>query len=229
MRGNNSYCFIILTCEKYKNTRVEWQKQTFLKNFFLDSSHPNYEIEKNNAYYYISWEDDIKNHIYGWNTADDYNACPLKYVKFIKNMDMEEYDWYIFIDDDTFINVNTIKELLAKYDSNKYITIGSELIELSNLFYHPGGAGVIMSNTIYKEMREFVRSFPEEMLLVSEYGDVCLGFWINHIIKEQIGINKFNGTLHKGEDELEYFYSFHYLKSKEDFLFYDYIADKFIK
>ena len=65
--------FIILTCEKYINTRLNWQLKTSLK-----------EIPKKDIYA-ISCKMGKESYIYGWDTEDDYDSLAMKYYMFIKS------------------------------------------------------------------------------------------------------------------------------------------------
>ena len=89
-------CYIILTCQQNVDTKVFWQKTHMFKN-----------TDMNNVFF-ISCKNDIKNNIYGWNTIDDYNSPVIKYIAFFKNMALN-YDYYYFIDDDTFVNFTNLK------------------------------------------------------------------------------------------------------------------------
>ena len=54
-------------------------------------------------------------------------------IDFFKNMNIENlYDWYIFIDDDTFVFHNRLIKLLENYNSNENYYIGKilDLIKL---------------------------------------------------------------------------------------------------
>ena len=95
-------CYIILTCEKYIDTRVNWQSATCFKY-----------INNKDCYYLSCKPVNCKKNIYGWYTKDDYTSCPDKYIAFFKNLDLV-YDWYVFIDDDTFIFPDRLQKFLSK-------------------------------------------------------------------------------------------------------------------
>lgn len=67
----SNICYIILTCEKYLPTRATWQRENCFK--YTNSSN----------LYYLSCKPG-SNSVYGWNTTDDYNSCPLKYIEFFR-------------------------------------------------------------------------------------------------------------------------------------------------
>ncbi len=201
-------CYIILTCEPYLETRVKWQNDTFLKS-----------VDKADVYF-ISCKNKEPN-IYGWNTPDNYEACPIKYIKFFKNM-LIDYDWYCFIDDDTFLNIKNLHNLLQKYNSEESLYIGSSCRGYNPPFYMSGGAGFVLSKSLYLKLLNFIRNTEDNILLQSIYGDLSVGLWIKNI--ENVifcNNNNFHPVKHSNENELQDFISFHYLKSFEDFEFYN--------
>ena len=96
-------CYIIKTCDKYLENRVVYQANTFIK-----------DIDINDIYYLTSKPDISKRH-FGWNTNDSYEHLTWKITNFFYNMNIDEYDWYIFIDDDTFVFVNRLKNFLKTH------------------------------------------------------------------------------------------------------------------
>jgi hypothetical protein len=61
-------CYIISTCNKYLDTRVSYQMQTFLKY-----------INKNDIYYLTSVAN-LERRQFGWNTMDDSKNITWKYM-----------------------------------------------------------------------------------------------------------------------------------------------------
>ena len=95
-------CYIISTCDKYLNTRVKYQMETMFKN-----------VNRENIYYLTS-QPNVEKRQFGWNCMDDFDNIPWKYIHFIYNMEIQDkYDWYIFIDDDTFVFENRLLNLLS--------------------------------------------------------------------------------------------------------------------
>jgi len=83
--------------------------------------------------------------------TDDYLSCiqKLKSV-FIRDWS-EDYDWYFFADDDTFIHTPNLKNFLAaKSTTDRVIYSGCE----NNLF---GGSGMILNRETYKSLSKFIR------------------------------------------------------------------------
>jgi hypothetical protein len=228
-------CYIILTCEKYIPTRVEWQLSSFFQN-----------IDKKNVYY-LSCKNS-REYIYGWNTDDSYEGCPIKYIEFFRNMILD-YDWYVFIDDDTFINTKKLEKFVMNFnpslsfymgcftndkefgleyrkaysnDKGNYIKYNNEH---HNFYSCSGGAGIIMSNNIYKQLIDYVRNTPIENLYFNHNGDVTLAHWVTKLNDiNYIQVNTLYTDKHKNQEELQNFISFHYLKTQEDFEYYNNIT-----
>lgn len=163
-------CYIVLTCEKYIPTRVKWQKETCFKNVPF------------NDCYFLSCKRSGEN-IYGWNTADDYPSCIIKYIKFFQNMDLD-YDWYMFIDDDSFVFPNKVNQYLARFDKRIPLYIGAMWSHIENLRFMSGGAGFFLSKSTYKMLRTFLMNDVNASLREKQAphnGDVSMGVWIREI------------------------------------------------
>jgi hypothetical protein len=201
-------CYIVLTCEKYLPTRIEWQNSTFFQ-----------KVDKKDIFF-ISCKSSGEN-VYGWNTEDDYQSCPIKYIKFFMNMEID-YDWYIFIDDDTYMNTTNLTKYLKNYDPTKKYYIGSSRFDKWRVKYMSGGAGFCLSKSLYNSITEYIRSKNNMQELYFNFnGDVTLGSWVNHIPDVlYVHENRFYAQKHKSENQLFEFISFHYLNTKEDFEFY---------
>ena len=210
-------CYIILTCEKYLDTRSKWQRE----NCFSTISQ--------NDYYFLSCKPS-KNSVYGWNTIDTYDSCPLKYIEFFKNMDLN-YDWYVFIDDDAFVFPDRMYNTLEKFDKTQSYYIGCKMGHLLNLEFMSGGAGFVLSNKAYNLVKNYIRN--TDMLTVQKcrvemnHGDVSMGQWVHNIneLKQNSiqlkndGIS-FSYNPHENDYWLHKCETFHYLKTEEQYKFY---------
>lgn len=88
--------FVILTCDKYIETRVNTIKNTWGKDndiVFLTDSNLN-----------------INNFI-GYDTPKNYDGIYFKYLNFFKNYDFTKKNYYFFTDDDTFVNLKNLEKL----------------------------------------------------------------------------------------------------------------------
>ena len=219
-------CYIISTCNKYLETRVKFQMETMLKN-----------VNREDIYYLTS-KPDIENRQFGWYSMDDTQNITWKYIHFIYNMNID-YDWYIFIDDDTFVYENRLKNLLTKYNSNENYYIGNELDHIKNEFclYMSGGAGYAISKSLYAYITDYVRKIgvneaysPLINLREQWCDDLCIGIWIQEIAKTNkvIQLNNvlFYIGIHKNESQLTDAITFHKVITKEQYDFYTSISEK---
>ena len=222
-------CYIISTCDKYLDTRVKYQMETMLIN-----------VNKDDIYYLTS-KPDIENRQFGWYCMDDEKNITWKYIHFIFNMNIKEYDWYIFIDDDTFVYEKRLLNLLTKYNSNENYYIGHELDHIKNDFclYMSGGAGYAISNSLYKLIYNHVRNTGINNSYEHWCDDLCIGLWINKLKKEhqihQIHNKLFYIGLHNNDSELQTAITIHKVITKEQYDFYsstvenDTLLEKVIK
>jgi len=212
-------CYIISTCNKYLDTRVKHQMETMLNN-----------VNKEDIYYLTS-KPDIENRQFGWYCMDDEKNITWKYIHFIFNMNIQQYDWYIFIDDDTFVFENRLKNLLLNYDSNKNYYIGHELDHIKRDFclYMSGGAGYAISNSLYKVIYNYVKNTGINNSYEHWCDDLCIGLWIDKLKKEfpiiQIDNKLFHLGLHDHDSDLQTAITIHKVMTKEQYDFYSSIKD----
>lgn len=204
-------CYIISTCDKYLDTRVKCQMETMLKN-----------VNKEDIYYLTS-KPDPNNCQYGWYTIDDAQNITWKYIHFIYNMDILHYDWYIFIDDDTFVFQSRLQKLLSTYDPKQCYYIGKELDHIKNDFclYMSGGAGYAISKPLYSLIVNYVKRTGINLSFKHWCDDLCIGLWIQELKKEN-KINQINNDLfHVGmEADLNTAITIHKVTSKEQYAYY---------
>jgi len=208
-------CYIISTCDKYLNTRVKYQMDTFLSN-----------VDKNDIYYLTS-KSNIEKRQFGWNCMDDEKNISWKYIHFIYNMNkILNYDWFIFIDDDTFIFIDKLKNYLKQYDKNDLFYIGNELDHIQKEFclYMSGGAGYCISNSLYKILYNYVRDKGVNESYKHWCDDLCIGLWINELKKDytinQIDNKYFLIDPHKNENELNNAITVHRVMTEKPNRFY---------
>jgi len=175
--------------------------------------------------YYLTSKPDIENRQFGWYCMDDEKNITWKYIHFIYNMNVD-YDWYIFIDDDTFVYEKRLLNLLTKYNSNENYYIGHELDHIKNDFclYMSGGAGYAISNTLYKLIYNYVRNTGINNSYEHWCDDLCIGLWINKLKKDhkinQIHNKLFYIGLHNNDSELQTAITIHKVMTKEQYDFY---------
>ena len=135
--------------ERVNNILYTWGKETTNIIFFSDHEDPNKKIIKTTI---------------SENTGQ-YNSCPEKIFYRLKQIKQNNiFDWYIFVDDDTFVNVKNVITFLQKAD--KTCSYGSR----ANWGHPQGGAGFFISNItidriILKNLSEYiVTRFSDELI-----------------------------------------------------------------
>jgi hypothetical protein len=218
-------CYIISTCDKYLETRVKYQMDTMLKN-----------VDRQDIFY-LTTKPNIENRQFGWYCMDDIQNITWKYIHFIYNMNILDYDWYIFIDDDTFVFKNRLETLLSLYNPNECYYIGKELDHIKNDYciYMSGGAGYAISNGLYKLINNYLKNIGINNSYKHWCDDLCIGLWIQEIKKDndvkQINNNLFNTGLQNDDSELKTAITIHKVITKELYDFYSSIDSdvKFIE
>lgn len=208
-------CYIISTCDKYLDTRVKYQMETFLS-----------DIDKNDIFYLTS-KSNIEKRYFGWNCMDDEKNISWKYIHFFYNMTtILNYDWYIFIDDDTFVFIDRLKQLLKNYDKSSLYYIGNELDHIKQEFclYMSGGGGYAISNGLYKILHKYVIETGINNSYKHWCDELCIGLWINEM-KEKHNINQIDNKNflidpHKNEYELNNAITIHRTMTEEANKFY---------
>ena len=168
------FCYIISTCDKYLDNRVKFQMESsFLKDVPTDDI------------YYLTSKPNVKDRQFGWNCLDTFETITWKYIHFIYNMELPQYDWYIFIDDDTFVFKNRLYNLLHQHKPDECYYIGKELDHIKRDFglYMSGGAGYAISNGLYKLIYSHVRNTGINLSFKHWCDDLCIGLWIQEIAK----------------------------------------------
>ena len=214
------FCYIISTCNKYIDTRVKYQMETMLKNV------------NNEDIFYLTSTPNIEQRQFGWYTMDHVENITWKYIYFIHNMNISNYDWYIFIDDDTFVFEKRLQNLLSQYDSNECYYIGKELNHITSTFcsYMSGGGGYAISNRLYSHIVSYIKqkgineSYYSIINTEFQPDDLCMGMWIQDIAKEnkinKINNDLFNMELHKDFHEIHTAITFHKVTTKEQYELY---------
>lgn len=189
--------FIVLTCDMYLNTRVVSQRQTFLKNqkrtFLTDSSEYN--------------SDDV----IGYDTPKNYDGIQDKYISFFKNYKFID-DYYFFIDDDTFVNVEKMRlldlpsnkvrfcifrqsyldqngmDIKGNYTGYPMYKISGQNTQLP-LSYPSGGSGFIVSRETCLSIQTLLNSLSYDDIPKSGHSDVTVGFWLRSCDVDMIKVD----------------------------------------
>lgn len=204
---------VILNCEKKPKSLLESVRNTWGKHIdYIVLGDPSQRGDN-----FLSYPEVVEN---------DYNSVWIKYLAFFKRHDFTK-DWYLFCDDDTFVDVNKIKNLLSKYDPRKNICIFSKCVlnkdgtdmygnqtgflmntikgeEAFLPVIHPaGGAGFILSKKTVELIKGYLKN--NSKIGYCYKADVAFAFWINKVYPEYIHNDMLFGNNPK-----------HYNHTKED-------------
>lgn len=195
MSNNLLYCVLHTQLQKsrIKNIKETWGKD---KNLIFYSDY-----------------NDLNNNIFKVSNRTDYASGQEKQINVftLLNYILDSYEWYIFCDNDTFINTNLLEKKIYDLNTEKVHgrVINSWPVD-KNLYYVSGGAGFIMHNSLVKKI------FPKlKQNYDIEYSDVSLG--IN--LKEMKIDLEDNDSFHPREPEfynikdnnIKNYISFHYV------------------
>ena len=174
IKNNIKICYVILSCDAYKNTRNQWQKNTWIKNI---------ENDPNSDYYFLYANMGENRHCVGWGTSDDYESCPVKYKEFIKHKDLFNFDYIFFCDDDTYVFHNRLKNYLSNFDKTKKLIIGRHGLFEDKIVFMSGGGGFALSSDLYKYVQQYIQN-EYDTIPILRPSDVTMGLWIQ-ILKEK--------------------------------------------
>jgi hypothetical protein len=126
----------------------------------------------------------------------------------------KNYDWFLFCDNDTFVNTKLMSEKISDFDEN--IVYGQELNTYhsdKSLYYVSGGAGKLISNKILQLIKGNV---PNRK---TTYADVTLGYALRELnipIQDYPLFKSQPPEFYKINDsDVQNFITFHYIKTTE--------------
>jgi len=147
---------------------------------------------------------------------NDYASAEIKQINIINDLPKEylNYDWYLFCDDDTFINTSLLLSKINTFDTEEVI---GQVIQCwqpdTTLSYLSGGAGFLMSNKILKSIKGRIPNYN------SGYSDVTMGlFYRENNIKikhSELFMSQNPGFYNVDDNNISKFISFHYIKDYE--------------
>jgi hypothetical protein len=166
--------------------------------------------------FYSDHEDKEKN-IIKVSDRKDYWGLEEKHINMFKILSAEylNYDWYFFCDDDTFVNTKKMTEFLDECDTNcVYGCLINCYPNMKDLFYHSGGAGVLIHRKILDIVSKNINTKN------TNFADVTLGIFL----KENKITMKHDDRFHS---EMPFSYglkfndaanniTFHHIKTKEE-------------
>jgi|AP86_3_1055499.scaffolds.fasta_scaffold07009_2 hypothetical protein len=208
-------CFVLSTknySDRIKNIRRTWAKDI-------------------DTVFYSDHDDPINNVIKVSNKSDYYSA-PIKQVNILNyikelsdgddNLLLDEYDWFFFVDDDTFVNKKKLEEYIQKLDVNKVYgsIITSENDSINPVYvnkvidldvqYPQGGAGFLVSSNVIRKIDKF-----KEYKVY--HSDVAAGMNFHHNKVECVDVPILNRetpeTYGHTEEEIVGMISYHNIKT----------------
>lgn len=162
---------------------------------------------------FYSDHEDSENNVIRVCDRSDYISCQIKAIKILHllNAKMNNYDWYFFCDNDTFVNTNKLYEYAQDADIN---SIHGQIINCwpsdPTLSYPSGGAGYLMSNSVLKFLSD--ASYNDTI-----YGDVSIGLNIRRKNIPMVDPSLFHSQKKEyygiNEDQVKDNITFHYINS----------------
>ncbi|KAM6974279.1 LOW QUALITY PROTEIN: glycoprotein-N-acetylgalactosamine 3-beta-galactosyltransferase 1 [Tautogolabrus adspersus] len=96
----------------------------------------------------------------------------IRAFQYIHKHHLDEADWFLKADDDTFVVVEHLRYLLSKFDTEEPLYLGRRFAPFIKQGYNAGGAGYVLS----KEALRFIRGFDTgECAHSSKIEDKALG------------------------------------------------------
>ena len=201
--------YIILTCEKYLNSRCDFVRRTWLR-----------DLEESDGYLFLSSVEDASRNIVGYNTNDTYEYATMKFVELFKNYAIGDYDYVFFCDDDTFVRTERLKSKIAELGNfDCYGRIGrveyNPVLVGNNKNYFPitypsGGAGFLITKEIFLKLKDYISLSDHPVYLNT---DVSFGAWFSDInvnIIEGCDLLKAQNPDHPENHNIEDFITYHY-------------------
>jgi len=194
-----SIFYIILSCKPFLETRLKWQRASWLRN--IDS--------------YIVLTGSIGStdpKVACMNVGDNYESCPHRYYQYIRENNLLKYDWVVFVDDDSFVFPKRLENYLNGLDTSLPLYVGHTLTY--PITFMSGGGGFCLTRTAYKGLRDYFLNTDKKEITFETNGDVSMGAWINLIPNiKLINSNNFNGSPHThGEStKTDVAFTYHYV------------------
>jgi glycoprotein-N-acetylgalactosamine 3-beta-galactosyltransferase len=104
--------------------------------------------------------------------------------KMMYELDKIKFNWYLLVDDDTFIYIDNLYKFIESTDSKMPYTYGYNFKQVVSTGYHSGGGGVLMPHESLKRIYESI--IKNKCDFKEGYGDVALGH-CSHISNVKIG------------------------------------------
>ncbi|KAM9340575.1 glycoprotein-N-acetylgalactosamine 3-beta-galactosyltransferase 1 [Symphorus nematophorus] len=151
----------IMTGPKYMESRTKHIKNTWAKHcdrmLYMSSVKSDFPTVELNV-------TEGRENLY-WKT--------IRAFQYIHEHHLDEADWFLKADDDTFVVVENLRYILSKYDPEKPLYLGRRFYPFIKQGYMSGGAGYVLSK---EAVRRFVKGFSTgECTHFSSIEDMALG------------------------------------------------------
>lgn len=104
---------------------------------------------------------------------ENLNWKTIRAFQYIYQHHLNEANWFLKADDDTFVMVENLRYTLSRYDPEKPLYLGRRFAPFIGQGYMSGGAGYVLSK---EALRRFVKGFDTgECTFYSDLEDVAMG------------------------------------------------------
>jgi hypothetical protein len=166
---------------------------------------------------------DVPNRLFSWGADDSYNGLPYKYTDFFRYSNLEGYDWFVLMDDDTYVFCDRLVKSLAPYYPSLPFSTGNILTHVAHTqwgAYFSGGAGTVLSRAAYQILSTYVKNTADIGELVPHWcADICIGFWLRrHPQIQQVHNPHFHPeNIASDPQDLPNAITYHHLKTWEEY------------
>jgi len=166
---------------------------------------------------FYSDHEDLEKNVIKVSNDDTYKSNEEKFVNVVRNLPESylNYEWYFFVDNDTFVNTKKLESILDELDPENFY--GQKIASWGkdkSLEYLSGGAGKLVSNQNLKQMSNLIEHKH------TTYADVCMGLYMRENNKNSVHIDYFRsqppGFYNINITDVKNYISFHYIKDKEE-------------
>jgi hypothetical protein len=168
---------------------------------------------------FYSDHEDLEKNVIKVSNDDTYKSNEEKFVNVLRNFPEKylDYEWYFFVDNDTFVNTKKLESILSELNPEHFY--GQKISSWGkdkSLEYLSGGAGKLVSN---QNLRQMSNSIEHKH---TTYADVCMGLYMRENHKNIVNMDYFKSqppSFYNIElSEVKNYISFHYIKNKEEMI-----------
>lgn len=211
---------VVLTTYKYKETRQKSAEETWLSGV--------------QNYIFASDKDEGRN--IKLSNRSDYKSAEEKQINsilYLRSLE-KQYKYYLFVDDDTYVNLDNLLDFLNKNEIDTAGQVLSGETDSDNLIfkkypgfkYYSGGAGFLYNDNLFEKICENMFRYEE-----TNWGDVSLG-----LIVQRAGIQIKNysvlfysqspWTKKHEEEQIKKSITYHYIKENDMLKLHNIIKNK---